>query len=104
MSNVGASDTAGEVDETVPVHIFDDRTLSARRKDGRGMEDTPRNGVLTSLHQRLRARARDRGFDLDCSHCVLSVPADRLLIQVDVHLLGLEILFKSPRTQLAAKA
>src|SRR5205823_2282139 len=104
MTYVGASDAAGEIDEAVSVYIFDDGTFSARGEDRRGMEDTARDGLLTPLHQRLRARARDRGFDLDGSHCVPSVPADRLLVQVDVHLLGLEILFKSPRTQLAAKA
>src|SRR5579885_1287051 len=33
-----------------------------------------------------------------------SVPADRLLVQVDVYLLGLEILFDSPGTELATES
>src|SRR5229473_3678296 len=36
--------------------------------------------------------------------CTLLVPADRSLVQIDVHLLGLKIFFDAPRPKFAAKA
>src|SRR5882724_6648988 len=104
MTDVRASDAASEIDVAVAVHILDDRSLGARGEDRRRMEDATGHGLLATLHQRLREWAGDGGSDLDACHLRLSVPADRLLVQIDVHLLGLEILFESPGTELTSKA
>jgi len=104
MAHVAASDAASEIDEAVAVHVFKKCAFRTRDENGRRVEDTASYGLVAPLHELLRFRAGHGGFYLNSPHCALSVPADGLFVQVDVHLLGLQILFEAPRTKFASEA
>src|SRR5579883_1808787 len=56
--------------------------------------------------ERRWASAFDLGPGIDVFSCIvaISVPSDRRLVQIDVHLLGFEILLNAPGAEFAAKA
>ena len=61
MPSIHAADPAGQINEGVPIDIFQQRAFRPRGEYRRGMEDAPRHGLYTPLHQLLRARTRNRG-------------------------------------------
>ena len=61
MPSIHAADTACQINEGVPIDIFQQRAFRTRGEYRRGMEDASRHGLYTPLHQLLRARPRNRG-------------------------------------------
>jgi hypothetical protein len=61
MSGVEAADAARKVDQAIAVDIFDDPTFGLGNKNRGGVIGRLHNGSIAPLHQRLRARSRNRG-------------------------------------------
>jgi hypothetical protein len=75
MADVEAADSAGEVDITVAVDIFDDRAIGTRGKDGRGVGGSARDGSLAASHERARSRSRNLRSKLNGSHFLFLLAA-----------------------------
>ena len=65
MADVEAADSAGEVDERVAVDVGERRALAALDHDRQVDRERVRDHAVLALEDLLRARARDRGSELD---------------------------------------
>src|SRR6266851_5449038 len=64
--------------------------------------DTPRG--TASVRRRIHSWERGPGTEVRRRIADMSIPPDRLLVQIDVNLFGLEIFFDAPRPELTAEA
>src|SRR5262249_26371100 len=71
-------------------------------KDRSESRDSARNGLGGALQQRRRLRTWDSSVQVNYGH--ESIPSDRLFVQVNVDLLGFEILFDSQGAKLSSKS
>ena len=53
MPDIDASNSAGEIEIPVAIHVFDHGTLRPRGKNGRGVVNAPRHGGVAAAHQLL---------------------------------------------------
>src|SRR5262249_40392713 len=102
-----AADATGKIEEDVTVDVLDGRAFGTRGEDRRRVIDTARHGLLAALHQRLRLRTGNGRAELYrhfTQYPSTSIPPDRLLIQVDVDLFGLEIFLDAPGAEFSSEA
>jgi hypothetical protein len=60
VADIGATDSAGEINVTVSIHILDDRSFRPRGEDWSGVENTARNRGIAPAHQFQRLGTRNR--------------------------------------------
>jgi hypothetical protein len=65
MSCVQATNTAGEVEQAVPVDIFNHSALALRNENWRCVIRRAHDSFLATLHQGLRSRTGNRRAELD---------------------------------------
>src|SRR5437588_3957261 len=68
MADVDASDAAGEIDEAVPVNIFEHRAFRTPPVHRSRMRKAARDSRISPLPKRYRLRTWDRSFQLDRRH------------------------------------
>ena len=68
VPGVKAANAAGEVDQAIAVHVFDDGTFRLRNKDRRGVVGGLHDCGVAPLHQFLRTRSGNGSTQLNSGH------------------------------------
>src|SRR5947209_8139912 len=68
VADIEAADTAGEIEVTIAIDVFERRAFGGCHEDGSTVVRTARNGGFASRHQRPRTGPGNFGANLNRSH------------------------------------